>query len=84
MRSKEEEDRSHPRAARVVGAEGNAVVVITVAGRHYTALLPELHGHKSSLHHHPFFHSTHGEPWFIPCSPLDLATLAMVLHTMSM
>ena len=37
MRSKEEEDRSHPRAAEVVGAEDDAVVFITVAGRHCTA-----------------------------------------------
>ena len=37
MRSKEEEDRSHPRAAEVIGAEDDAVVFITVSGRHYTA-----------------------------------------------
>jgi hypothetical protein len=72
-----------PRAAEVAGAEGDAIVVIMVAGRHCTALLPELHGHNSSLHRHPLFHSTHGEPRFFPCTPLDLATLAMVLHTMS-
>ena len=70
-------------AAEVAGAEGNDVVVITIAGRHYTALLPELHGRNSTLHRHPFFHSTHGEPRFIPCSPLDLATPAMALHTVS-
>ena len=72
-----------PRAAEVTGAEGDAVVVITIVGRHCTALLPELHGHNSTLHRHPFFHNTYGEPWFIPCSPLDLATLAMALHTVS-
>ena len=72
-----------PHAAEVAGAEGNAVVVITVAGRHYTTLLPELHGRNSSQHRHPFFHSTHGEPQFFPCSPPDLATPAMALHTMS-
>ena len=32
-----EEDRSHPRAAEVIGAEDDAVVFITVVGRHYTA-----------------------------------------------
>ena len=37
MRSKEEEDQSHPRAAEVVGAEDDAVVFITVTGRHSTA-----------------------------------------------
>ena len=72
-----------PHAAEVTGAEGDAVVVITVVGRHCTSLLPELHGRNSSLHHHPFLHNTYGEPRFIPCSPLDLATLAMALHTMS-
>ena len=72
-----------PHAAEVAGAEGDAVVVITIADRHCTALLPKLHGRNSTLHRHPFFHSTHGEPRFIPCSPLDLATLAMVLHTVS-
>ena len=70
-------------AAEVAGAEGDAVVIITIAGRHCMALILELHGHNSTLHRHPFFHSTHGEPRFIPCSPLDLATLAMVLHTVS-
>ena len=55
-----------PHAAKVAGAEGNAVVVITVTGQHYTALLPELHGRNSSLHRHPFFHSTHGEPPIFP------------------
>ena len=72
-----------PRTAEIAGAEGDAVVVITIAGRHCTALLPELHGRNSTLHRHPFFHSTHGEPRFIPCSPLDLATPAMALHTVS-
>ena len=72
-----------PHAAEVAGAEGNAVVVITIAGRHCTALLPELHGRNSSLHHYPLFHNTYGEPRFIPCSPLDLATSAMALHTVS-
>ena len=37
MRSKEEEDRSHPRAVEVVEAEDDAVDFITVAGRHCTA-----------------------------------------------
>jgi len=72
-----------PRTAKVAEAEGDAVVVITVAGWHCTALLPELHGRNSTLHRHPFFHNTYGEPQFIPCSPLDLATLAMALHTVS-
>ena len=72
-----------PRTAEATGAKGDAVVVITVVGRHYTALLPELPGRNSTLHRHPFFHSTHGEPRFIPCSPLDLATPAIVLHTVS-
>ena len=72
-----------PHAAEVAEAEGNAVVVITIVDRHCTALLPELHGRNLSLHHHPFFHSTHGEPPIFPCSPSDLATLAMALHTMS-
>ena len=72
-----------PHAAEVAGAEGNAVVVITIAGRHCTALLPELHGRNSSLHRHPFFHSTQVSPRFFPCSPPDLATPAMVLHIMS-
>ena len=72
-----------PHAAEVAGAEGNAVVVITIAGQHCTAPLPELHGRNFTLHCHPFFHSTHSEPWFIPCSPLDFATLAMALHTVS-
>ena len=72
-----------PHAAKVAGAEGNAVAVIMVVGRHCMALLPELHGRNSTLHRHPFFHNTYGEPRFIPCSPLDLATLAMALHTMS-
>ena len=59
--------RSEPsHAAEVAGAKGNAVVVIMVAGRHCTALLPELHGRNSSLHRHPFFHSTHGEPLIFP------------------
>ena len=71
-----------PHAAEVTGAEGD-VVVVMIAGRHYTTLLPELHGRNSTLHRHPFFHITHGEPWFIPCSPLDLATPAMALHTVS-
>ena len=72
-----------PHAAEVAEAEGDAIVVITIVGRHYTALLPELHGCNSTLHRHPFFHSTHSEPRFIPCSPLDLATPAMALHTVS-
>ena len=72
-----------PHAAEVTGAEGNAVVVITIAGRHCTALLLELHGRNSSLHRYPFFHNTYDEPRFIPCSPLDLATPAMALHTVS-
>ena len=72
-----------PHAAEVAGAEGDAVVVITIADRHCTALLPELHDRNSTLHRHPFFHNTYGEPRFIPCSPLDLATPAMALHTMS-
>ena len=71
------------RAAEVAGAKGDTIVVITVAGRHCTALLPELHGRHSSLHRYPLFHSTHGEPRFFPCSPLDLATPAMALHTVS-
>ena len=36
-RSSGGEERSHPRAAEVVGAEDDAVDFITVAGRHYTA-----------------------------------------------
>ena len=72
-----------PHAVGVAGTEGDAVVVITIAGRHCTSLLPELHGRNSTLHRHPFFHNTYGEPRFIPCSPLDLATPAMALHTMS-
>jgi hypothetical protein len=72
-----------PHAAEVAGAEGDAIVVITIADRHCTALLPELHDRSSTLHRHPFFHSTHGEPRFISCSPLDLATSAMTLHTVS-
>ena len=72
-----------PHAAEVAGAEGDAVVVITIVGRHCTALLPELHGHNSSLHRHPLFHNTYGEPRFFPCSPPDLATPAMALHTVS-
>ena len=72
-----------PHAAEVTRAKGDAVVVITIMGRHSTALLLGLHGRNSTLHRHPFFHSTHGEPRFIPCSPLDLATLAMALHTVS-
>ena len=72
-----------PHAAEVTGAEGDAVVIITIAGRHCTALLPELHGRNSSLHRYPLFHNTYGEPRFIPCSPLDLATPAMALHTVS-
>ena len=72
-----------PRTAKVAEAEGDAVVIITVAGRHRTALLLELHDCNSSLHCYPLFHNTYGEPRFIPRSPLDLATPAMALHTMS-
>ena len=81
MRSKEEEDRSHPRASGVIGAEDDTVVFITDAVRHCTALLPELHGHDPPLHRHPISHDTNGEPRSFPCSPLDFAVLAMALHT---
>ena len=37
MRSKEEEDRSHPHASEVIRAEDDAVIFITIAGRHCTA-----------------------------------------------
>ena len=72
-----------PHAAEVARAKGDTIVVITIMGRHCTTLLSELHGCNSTLHRHPFLHSTHGEPRFIPCSPLDLATPAMALHTVS-
>ena len=56
-----------PCTAEVTEAEGDAiVVVITVVGHHCTALLPELHGRNSSLHRHPLFHSTYGEPPVLP------------------
>ena len=83
MRSKEEEDRSHPRAAGVVGAEDDAVVFITDAVQHCTALLLELHGHDPPLHHHPFTVGTNGESPTLPCLPPDFATLAMALNTVS-
>ena len=83
MRSKEEEDRSHPRAAVVVGAEDDAVIFITNVVRHCTALLPELHGHNPPLHRHPFTVGTYGECPTLPCLPPDFATPAMALHTMS-
>ena len=83
MRSKEEEDRSHPRAAGVVRAEDNAVVFITDAVRHCTALLLELHGHDPPLHRHPFTVGTYGERSTLPCLLPDFATPAMALHTVS-
>ena len=33
---------------------------------HGTARLPELHGRNSSLHRHPLFHNTYGEPLVLP------------------
>ena len=83
MRSKEEEDRSHLRAAGVVGAEDDAVVFITDAVQHCIALLPELHGHDPPLHRHPFTVGTYGERPTLPCLPPDFATLAMALNTVS-
>jgi hypothetical protein len=50
---------------------------------HGTAWLLELHGHNPPLHRYPIDSNTNGEPWFSLCSPLDSATPAMALHTMS-
>ena len=64
-------------AASVAGAGDDATTL------HCTALLPELHGRNPPLHRHPIFHDTKGEPPVFPCSPPDLAVMAMALHTMS-
>jgi hypothetical protein len=70
-------------AAEVAGAEGDAIAVITIADRHCMALLPELHGHTSSLHRYPLAFNTNGEPPILPLLAAGPSTLAMALHTVS-
>ena len=46
----------------IAGAGSDAVGYITDAGRHGTAWLLELHSLELTLHRHPIFHNTYGEP----------------------
>jgi hypothetical protein len=54
--------RRHRNTFRAAGAEGDAVVLITVIGS-------ELHGHNSPLHHYPLALNTDGEPYAAETPP---------------
>ena len=70
-----------PKPCDIAGVAGAGDDATTL---HCTTLLPELHGRNPPLHRHPIFHDTNGEPpRFFPCSPSDLATPTMALHTVS-